>query len=212
MFGSISDYSKDNVLAHTIDVVEGGSVYTNDKDDNGGECRYGVTKKTALVFKSQWPRFSWDGDMRTMPREFALLVCKSMFWDNLRLDHIEKICPITSAVAFDIAYNMGTSRVGKWIQEILNANNNMGTLYPDISVDGAVGFKTLNALDMFYAKRGIDGISNLTYALTAFQTRKYYSIVSKNERQEKWLYGWSDRAGNSIESYLPIFLKMKGLI
>ena len=209
MFSKIEDYSKASVLAHTIDVVEGGSKFTDDKDDNGGATRYGVTQRTAYKYPHLFKKFNWNGDMRKLPREFALFVCEDMFWDKLMLDEVEKICPITSGVSFDIAYNMGWKLVGSWIQEILNANNNKQRLYKDIAVDGYVGAKTIDTLKAFYDARGMDGIANLTYALTGFQTRRYYDIVKNNEKQEKWLYGWSDRAGNSLESYVPLFLKLK---
>lgn len=209
MVPDISSYLKKAVMAHTVDIVEGGDKYTEDKDDNGGATRWGVIQKTALKYKSAWGKFNWDGNMRTMPREFAIYVCEAEFWTPMSLDEIEAICPILSGVMFDIAYNMGVGRVAPWLQEILNAQNNSGTLYPDIAVDGKIGKGTINALKAFYKHRGIKGISRLTYAITAFQTRFYYDIVKNKESQEKWMYGWAGRAGNSYETYVPLFLKLQ---
>ncbi|MEX5591133.1 hypothetical protein, partial [Pseudomonas urmiensis] len=80
--------------------------------------------------------------MKTMPRELALYVCEDMFWKPMCLDEVEAICPITSGVMFDIAYNMGMPTVSMWLQQILNAHNNVGTLYADITADGNIGRKT----------------------------------------------------------------------
>lgn len=209
MFDKIEDYKKANVLAHTIDVIEGGAKYTNDKADNGGATRYGIIEVTAKEYQSIWKNYNWDGNMRTLPRNLALYICEDKFWKRLNLDRVEKLCPITSAVMFDIAYNVGHSRLATWAQEIINAHNNVGTLYPNIDTDGSFGNTSVSMLEKFVSIRGLEGIKNFTYALTCFQTTHYYNLAKAKESQEKWLYGWSERAGNSLEQYLPLFLKMK---
>ncbi|WP_446039228.1 putative peptidoglycan-binding domain-containing protein [Streptomyces sp. SID1121] len=58
---------------------------------------------------------------------------------------------------FDVAVNMGGGTAAKFLQRVLNVLNRRQADYPDMTVDGAIGPKTVSAFTAFMTKRTADG-------------------------------------------------------
>jgi lysozyme family protein len=170
--------------------VEGG--YVDDPDDLGGETNYGITKRVAKKFERLWERFEWDGDMKTMPKAFAMEVYRLAYWDSLELDELSDYSEDLAYKLFDIGVNCGVSRAAEWFQRILNVNNRQGEIYADITTDGDIGPATLRAFSLFHNARGDHGLDVLTVALTCMQGYHYINICEKRERNETFAFGWLD--------------------
>jgi len=72
---------------------EGG--YTNDKDDPGGETKYGISKRS-------YP----DLDIKSLTLGKAKEIYKRNYWDKLNCDNLKYPLDV---IAFDTAVNMGIS-------------------------------------------------------------------------------------------------------
>lgn len=102
-------------------INEGG--YVNDKDDIGGETKFGISKRA-------YP----DVDIKNLTVEEAKKIYKRDYWDRLRCDEI-----ISQKVAFelfDTAVNMGVRTASKLIQGCVG-----------VKPDGIIGNITLQAIN-----------------------------------------------------------------
>jgi lysozyme family protein len=162
--------------------IEGG--YVNDPSDSGGETNWGITKRVARLN-------GYEGEMRDLSSETAMLIAKSAYWDKLQLDEVEEITgPPIALELFDTGFNMGLQRAGEFLQRCLNALNNDEWRYDDLPVDGDIGPKTLAALDEFAAWRGAEGLRVLLTALNCLQGEFYISLAERRQKDEKFVYGW----------------------
>lgn len=180
--------------------AEGG--YSNHPGDRGGETNYGITKATALVNRSLWVKFNWDGNMKTMPKDFAKAVYKKAYWDKIKGDELLKIHPLLADHMFDVAVNSGPGTPVKHLQEALNLLNERQVAYKDIAVDGALGPGTLNSLRAYAKRRGEEGLENLVLCMVALQMRLHLAISAKNETQETFTNGWIARDSRKMRSYV----------
>jgi len=161
--------------------VEGG--FVDDARDSGGATRYGVTEAVARAN-------GYSGAMKDLPLSLAKSIYKAQFWDALRLDDIQNLCPSLCLKLADIAVNMGVKQSSFFLQRLLNALNNRGQLYPDIDADGRVGPGTIAALKKFLSIRNKDGETVLVRALNCMQGMFYISLAERREKDEAFLYGW----------------------
>ena len=82
---------------------EGG--YSNDKDDSGGETKYGISKKA-------FPKV----DIEKLDKTSAMMLAQENYYDDLA-----KTLPIRLAfVYFDSAFNCGRQQTIKFLQRSLN--------------------------------------------------------------------------------------------
>lgn len=166
--------TKQQIINNIID-IEGG--YVDDPSDSGGETNFGITLKVARAN-------GYHGPMVDMPRKEAFRIYSLRYWDSVRADEMPD--DVAEEVV-DTAVNMGVSRAGKFLQRALNALNNRGTLYPDLSVDGNVGPATIDALTKFCQLRDT---SVLLAALNCLQGSFYIELAERREKDEKFVYGW----------------------
>lgn len=148
--------------------------YTDDPDDPGGKTIWGITEATARDH-------SYTGDMRDMPRETAERIYSAGFWRPIRGGELAALSHPLAAEVADTAVNCGPGRAGRWLQQALNALNNDAELYPDITVDGAIGPATLQAVRSYLRVREA---RILVRALDCLQGAYYL------EGREKYIYGW----------------------
>lgn len=94
------------VLAH-----EGG--YTNHPADPGGPTNWGITIYDARRY---WKRGVRAADVRAMPREIALAIYKTKYWDVLRGDDLPAGIDY---VVFDYGVNSGVGRAAKVLRRAL---------------------------------------------------------------------------------------------
>ena len=161
--------------------IEGG--YVNDKDDSGGETRYGITKATARAY-------GYKGRIRDMTEEIARKIYEKKYLGKLRFDEIATQSVEIAWKIADIGINMGIWRAGEFLQQSLNVLNRGGRDYEDLKVDGVIGKKTLKALKRFLRKRGKDGEEVLLKMLNAMQGAFYIELAQRRVKDEKFIFGW----------------------
>jgi len=176
---------------------EGG--YTHDPDDVGGETYKGIARKyngdwdgwvtidecKKMVSCDKFPECLDDkDDLQDSVHSFY----KEKYWDVNKLDSIS-----SQAVAeemFDTGVNMGVGRAAKFLQTSLNYLNRNGSLYNDLTVDGAIGGASLGALNKILS--GGDEKILLTM-LNVLQGNHYMEYMNKSPSQEKFARGWFKR-------------------
>lgn len=171
---------RDRVIDKIIE-IEGG--FVDDPADSGGATKYGVTERVAR-------QYGYTGPMKDMPRAVAEQVYAREFWNKMMLDRIERLSESLVEELADTAVNLGRFRAGVFLQRCLNVLNDRGRLYQDIAVDGAIGNKTLSALERFFAVRGYNGEQVLLRMLNSLQGAFYIELAERREKDEKFVYGW----------------------
>lgn len=105
--------------------IEGGYVY--DRQDPGGETRYGISKR-------QYP----DVDIRALTLAKAARIYKLDYWDRLSLDRLPSK---VAAEVFEVAVNAGHSIGVKCLQRALNFFGS------GLKVDGKLGPRTISKIN-----------------------------------------------------------------
>lgn len=198
----LSDFTKQNIITDKTG-VEGG--YVKNVNDSGGETNHGITFALANDYKKQLVNlYSWDGTMVNLSLTMAYWLYETHFWKRMYCDELVARNPLFADKLFDMAINMGVTTAGTYFQQILNANNNQGTLYKDLVVDGYLGPTTLKALDAYIAKRGKEGINRALCALLAEQGHHYLNLVQKRAKDEEFYYGWAGRVSRDMSIYINV--------
>jgi lysozyme family protein len=173
-------------LNQSIDkLIEREGDFFDHPDDKGGPTMYGVTEKVARLH-------GFDGPMQHMPRTLAVAIYKDQYWSVPNFDRVAMIDQAIAEEMLDTGVNMGISWPGIFLQRSLNALNNQGTHYSDITVDGLIGNATLSALKDFLDKRKGLGRGVLLKALNCLQGARYIEISESRERNESFVFGWLD--------------------
>ena len=172
----MSNVIRDSIIERVI-FIEGG--YANDSYDSGGKTQYGITEAVA---RSN----GYRGHMRDLPMDKAKAIYIKKYWNKLNLGDIVKIAPRVAEELFDTAVNMGTGRAGRFLQRSLNVFGKDAKL----TVDGAVGPKTIKALKKFIDKRGGYGDIVLTRALDSLQGSFYITLAERRIKDKRFIYGW----------------------
>jgi hypothetical protein len=160
--------------------------YSNHKDDGGGETRYGITKQKAL-------EYGYVGSMRDLPYQKAYDIIEKDFYDTLKIADIAKISSLIAEEIADTAVNTGQKPAIQFLQKALNSLNNRSKHYPDISIDGVVGRKTIETLQKYFDQRKDEqGEEVLLVLLNMFQTIHYWneSTETVDDKHESFLFGW----------------------
>ena len=170
-----------NKVINDIMAREGG--YSSDIHDSGGETKYGITKTTARAY-------GFRGKMKNLRKDYAFMIYSKIYWDKLKLNHIEELSPLIAEELADTGVNQGTSRAGRFLQRSLNVLNNRQAYYNDLVVDGKVGSVTLRALKAYLRVRGVEGENVLHSMLNSLQGAYYVTLAERREKDEKFIYGW----------------------
>lgn len=165
----------------TLLAVEGG--FSDHAADSGGKTRFGITERVAR-------QHGYEGDIRTLPLDYAKNIYRVSYWDELELDAVDHIDHQVADRLFDIGVNCGTARAAEWLQRALNVLNRGGVLFDDVVVDGDIGPATLGALREFIRIRGTDGALVLRRALNAMLGTHYITLAERREKDEAFVYGW----------------------
>ena len=160
---------------------EGG--YVNDKNDRGGETKYGITKPFMEEYKYALPGGKAK-PIKDLTVEDAKLLYKAM-WDRYNLGYIRD--KNLAYVMYDYMINSYAGTAAKRIQEILNTRG------AALKVDGQIGEKSLNAIHNCDPKWLIDEV---------LKNRQYYhqQDVYKNPKQVKYYAGWMNRLNKIAEA------------
>ena len=167
-----------NKIIDDIIAREGG--YVNDPLDSGGETNFGITVATARAN-------GYDGPMEDMPRRYAVSIYSAKYWDAVKADSILAMSSSVAEEVVDTAINMGPSRASKFLQQALNVLNDRTRAYADIAVDGKIGPGTLQALQMYLARRDVQVLAKM---LNCLQGSYYVKLAEKREKDERFIYGW----------------------
>lgn len=188
------------LLLEKIILREG--VYSNDPDDRGGETVYGIAR-------NRHPE--WEGwsviDEKKQSFGFPELLYnlnelyykvydfyKQEFWDKLKLDEFNHL--MLQEELFDTAVNQGAGKAVTYLQIALNLLNNGQKHYPDISIDGNIGQRTIGAFNAYMntsnmKSRSVDvNIKTLVKVINGLQFMTYKEICESNPSQEVFFYGW----------------------
>lgn len=194
----IDNMSKRSIIADKTSVEAG---YVNHNDDLGGATNHGITEATANEWKSLWSKYNWDGDMRTLPRDLAYEIYDKGWWQKMHLDRVLNLYPMLADRMFDFGINAGRGNCGESIQRILNALNRQAKDYSDLIVDGAIGPKTIDAIEAFIKRNGDEAASRLTMMMFSMQNYHYVNISEKRERNESFTNGWINRTWRDLKFY-----------
>lgn len=176
----LADRAFDKMVEHTWD-MEGG--FSNHDSDPGGKTMYGITEAVAR-------RHGYDGDMQDLPEQVALDIYRQDYFEAPGYHHVAERSFLLAKELFDCGVNTGPGRATMMLQRALNLLNRRGRDYPDNKVDGALGEKTLNALDGLLEKRGKEGARILLKALLVQRGAYYMDLAAQREQFEDFLFGW----------------------
>lgn len=176
----IADQAFDKMVEHTWE-DEGG--FANHDSDPGGETMYGITEAVAR-------RHGYEGPMAELPVGTAREIYRLDYFEGPGYHHVaERSFPLAKEL-FDCGVNTGPGRSTMMLQRALNLLNRRGRDYPDIKVDGALGEKTLNALDGLMAARPEEGETVLLKSLLVQRGAYYMDLAAQREQFEDFLFGW----------------------
>ena len=173
---------------------EGG--YTHDPDDVGGETYKGIARKYHATWEgwaiidAEKSKASFPGCLNSNAQLQVMVekLYKQMYWDVNLLDEISN--QDIAEEMFDTGVNMGVGRASRFLQESLYYLNRNGKLFPDLVVDGKIGKKTLEAINVLLH----NGEASFIYKiLNICQGRHYLSYMTKSPTQEKFARGWLKR-------------------
>ncbi len=165
--------------------IEGG--YVDNPRDSGGKTKWGITAATARKHGL---------DVRYITSDQARSIYISDFWNPMNLDGVASLSPAIAEELFDSGVNLGPSRAAQWLQRALNVLNQHGQQWPDLTVDGDIGVKTLEAIDKFFRIRGKRAEAVLLNMLNAIQGNFYIDLAERRPKDEAFEYGWqANRVG-----------------
>lgn len=164
-------------------LIEREGAYVDHPNDKGGPTMYGITEQVARLHH-------YDGQMRHMPRSLAVAIYKDQYWSAPNFDRVAMLSQPIAEELLDTGVNMGIQTAGKFLQRALNALNNQGTHYSDLTVDGLVGNGTLGALKNYLDRRQGEGEAVLLKALNCLQGSRYIELAEHRERNESFVFGW----------------------
>ncbi|MFI9332183.1 glycoside hydrolase family 108 protein [Kitasatospora sp. NPDC052868] len=150
---------------------------------SGDRAAYGITEAVAR-------KEGYTGAMSDLPLETAKTIYLDRYWKPLRLEAIAEVSQPLALKLFDTGVNMGIGTAAKFLQRSLNALNQQQADYPDMTVDGAIGPKTVTALRAFIDKRKPLGETVLLKAISSLQGARYIEIAESRDQNEKFIFGW----------------------
>ena len=159
-------------------LVEGN--YSNDKNDRGGETKYGITKEKAR-------EYGYKGNMRDLTKATAQKIYEEKYYKARKLDKIKNDKMALSI--FDFSVNAGRYGIKK-AQEAVNKVYGKNV----VSVDGAIGPQTLKYLNEVNPAKFLTVYHDL-------QREYYKSLAKRNLTQNDFLAGWLNRV-KVKENYL----------
>jgi len=173
---------------------EGG--WVNDSTDAGGETYKGISR----AYNGDWSGWAiidyhkGDSDFPSCLDNIVGLqnnvnsFYKEKYWDVNRLDDVDD--QDIAEEMFDTGVNMGVGRAAKFLQKSLNYLNRNGSLYDELTVDGAIGPASLGALNIVLD----DGDERvLLTMLNVLQGQHYMSYMDNFPPQKKYARGWFKR-------------------
>lgn len=167
-------------LNHTL-AFEG--IFSNHRNDSGGETMYGVTKEDARDY-------GYLGPMKNLQLPTAEAIYFKKYWEPCNLTRVAQISQEVANEVFDTGVNMGIGRNREMLQRGINLFNRNEKNYKNLQRDGQIGEKTLQGLTYI---KGTGELKKLVMILNLFQGYKYIEFCEANETQEIFFRGWFKR-------------------
>ena len=160
---------------------EGG--FVNDSRDPGGKTNLGITEKTLAHFQGSGLVPELDGKrVEDLTYKDAALIYRHGYWDKVMGDDISS--SLVASEVFDTAVNAAPQKAVRFLQEALNGLSEAG-----LTEDGAMGPRTLTALNRYLSRRSINE-AILVKALNGLQFGYYWSLVKARPTLRVFLEGW----------------------
>ena len=151
---------------------EGG--FVDHKLDRGGKTNLGITQATLDTYNKK------NGlpyqDVSTLTAEKARHIYFDDYWIPAKCGVMPEPLDL---VVFDTAVTMGVNRSARFLQQALG-----------VTVDGAIGPKTIQAIQEEIAAGRVEELCDLYFAA---RRGHYQRIVEKDETQKVFLNGWMNR-------------------
>lgn len=161
-----------------IQEFEGGGKLHTIPGDPGGTTKWGFSQ-----------RANPDVDIENLTRGKALKLFRERYWDPLRLDEVksQKIANEVSEFGFNAGIHTGTYVAQQAANYVLSLEPSG---WPELTLDGQLGPKTLQALNAIYDA----GAVHVAAWLGRFNLLqlKYYRSVD-NSLVERFFVGWTRR-------------------
>ncbi|SEI67850.1 Predicted Peptidoglycan domain-containing protein [Sphingobium sp. AP50] len=169
--------------------VEGG--YVNNPADPGGATNHGVTQAVARAD-------GFTGDMRDFPKEWAQKIVYEGYIVKPGFLPLVDLSPAAAEELIDSGVNAGPTKPSIWLQTALNSLNRQGKDWPELTVDGQVGAKTIAAYASLQKLRGrAEACRMIVKLLDAQQAAHYLNLAKNNSNFETFMPGWTiNRLGN----------------
>lgn len=169
------------------EVPAGGSPYTNDPNDPGGETCWGISVEVARAY-------GYTGYMQAMTRATAMEIYTKRYWLLPQLDKLDVIVPTVAAKLFDVGVNMGQATAVRFLQRALNDLRQEGKdiLFRAVSVDGVLGPLSLQATRIYLAARAELGLQVLLFMIRGQQAVRYMELAEQNVSQLTYEFGWEN--------------------
>lgn len=164
-----------------------GSAYTNDPSDRGGPTRWGITQATLRAHRGQAVT---PEDVAALTEAEAREIYLRRYWQSPGFANLGDVSMLIAAEVMDTGVNCGPSTAAKFLQRLLNALNDGGKLWDDLTVDGACGPATVRALTAYINRRNAEGERVLFVGLNALQAAYYLDISEARPANERFMYGW----------------------
>ena len=169
-------------------------LYSNDRDDPGGETYRGVARLKHPEWKGWQIIDGHKGDLNFPKSLESDMILKDLvsdfyrkeFWDSFKGDYL--LQEIAEEM-FDQAINFGQRIANKNFQRTLNLMNDRGRLWDNTVVDGVFGSETLRLYHQCIKKRSPALLFNI---LNFIQASRYIFLMESNEAREKYI-GWFNR-------------------
>ena len=191
-----------NILLETLS-NEGG--FSNDPDDSGGMTLFGIARNKNPKWGG-WPEVDkiikinnfnkndsdhWDDIARACKKiksveEFY----RSNFWNEMKGEEI--FVNVVAQSIFDYGVNAGMGPSIKCLQKVLKT-----------TVDGDFGPTTLATLNTYTMN---NPLFKFHLEFTLRKVDRYVKIVGNKPSNEKYIFGWTSRAFENIESMYDLDL------
>lgn len=161
--------------------LEGGDRFTAHPADRGGPTRWGITEHLAH-------KHGYEGDMRELPRAFAVRVAELEFWVPLRLDEVNS--KYVAAEIFDTAFHSGPTVAVQIAQRAANMMYADASDIPLLKIDGKLGPQTLGAINSLLPRYE----AHLYCALNGYQFVYFIEVLKHRPANARpFVKGWMRR-------------------